>query len=318
MWSGLKNCNALDALAGNDMLKRSLLEALAAGRLSHSVLLCGEAGTGTGFAARCLAADYLYPGAAAAPAAQALVQGRPCAEALVLQGSGPSGEIKIDDVRAVRREVFNTALSAGGRAVLLYGAHRLNTASANALLKVMEEPPAGVLFILTAPGEAAVLPTIRSRCAVYSLAPVGDDACAAWLRENCPGEGDIPALCALFAGKIGAAARCIREPEARRALADARALAGHVAAGNGYGAMALCARYEKDRAGASRLLELFCQVCAWALRDPAAPLPAALAARALPLAQRAAGQLRANVSAKLALAVFAVRACAPAGGGPRA
>ena len=83
-------------------------------------------------------------------------------------------------------------------------------------------------------------------------------------------------------------------------------------------AMALCARYEKDRAGAGRLLELFCQVCAWALRDPAAPLPAALAARALPLAQRAAGQLRANVSAKLALAVFAVRACAPAGGGPRA
>ena len=48
---------ALDALWGNDMLKQSLSAALAAGRLSHSVLLCGEAGTGAGFAARCLAAD---------------------------------------------------------------------------------------------------------------------------------------------------------------------------------------------------------------------------------------------------------------------
>ena len=52
---------ALDSLLGNETLKESLSAALAAGRLSHSILLCGEAGTGAGFAARCLAADYLYP-----------------------------------------------------------------------------------------------------------------------------------------------------------------------------------------------------------------------------------------------------------------
>ena len=50
---------ALDSLLGNETLKESLSAALAAGRLSHSILLCGEGGTGAGFAARFLAADFL-------------------------------------------------------------------------------------------------------------------------------------------------------------------------------------------------------------------------------------------------------------------
>ena len=93
---------ALDSLLGNETLKESLSAALAAGRLSHSILLCGE---------------------------------------------GVSGDIRVDRVREVRREIFNTALSAGGRAVHIKGADKLNGASANALLKVLEEPPEGVLFI---------------------------------------------------------------------------------------------------------------------------------------------------------------------------
>lgn len=308
----MKSCkSALESLVGNETLKDSLLTALAAGRLCHSVLLCGEAGTGAGYAARCLAADHLYPGAPDSPRARDVVAGRPTPEVLALRGTGAAGEIRIDDVRAVRREVFNTALSAEGRAVVVYGAHRLNTSSANALLKVMEEPPPGVLFLFTAPHEAAVLPTIRSRCAVYNLAPVSEQACAAWLREHFPAAaGRAEELSALFGGKIGAAARCLEDPAAARALADARALAECARAKDGYRAMALCAGYEKDKAGAGALLELFCQLCARALRGGAAALDAPGAARAIPLAQRAAAQLRANVNARLALAVFAARLCA--------
>ena len=151
---------ALDSLLGNETLKESLSAALAAGRLSHSILLCGEAGTGAGFAARCLAADYLYPNGGAS-AAQVLAGQSP--EYLLLAGEGVSGDIRVDRVREVRREIFNTALSAGGRAVHIKGADKLNGASANALLKVLEEPPEGVLFILTAPSEANVMATIRSR-----------------------------------------------------------------------------------------------------------------------------------------------------------
>ena len=60
----------LERLAGNDALKRELGTALHSGRLPHAVLLVGEPGCGAGFAARCLAADYLYRRAAPMP--------RPC------------------------------------------------------------------------------------------------------------------------------------------------------------------------------------------------------------------------------------------------
>ncbi len=60
----------LERLAGNDALKAELGAALRGGRLPHAVLLVGEPGCGAGFAARCLAADYLTQPAAPTP--------RPC------------------------------------------------------------------------------------------------------------------------------------------------------------------------------------------------------------------------------------------------
>ena len=276
---------ALELLCGNESLKQSLSAALAAGRLAHSVLLCGEAGTGAGFAARCLAADDLYP--QGGEGAKAILEGR-SPEVLVLEGSGAMGDIKIDDVRAVRREVYNTALSAGGRVVLVRGAHKLNASSANALLKVIEEPPAHVRFVLTAPGEAAVLPTIRSRCCVYSLAPVSEEACAAWLAKRFPAEKDAPRLAAIFGGKIGSAKKCIEDPAARAALADALKLAAACEKQDCYAALALLAKVEKDRAAAGLLLDMLCSVCAAALRGGEVPVSPARAAAAIPAAGQAA------------------------------
>ena len=63
-------------------------------------------------------------------------------------------------------------------------------------------------------------------------------------------------------------------------------------------------------AGMNPIELALCSVCAWALRDDAAPLPPALAAQVLPLAQTASQQLRANVSPKLALTVCAMHCCA--------
>lgn len=151
----------LERLIGNKTVKQGLLAAMQSGRLAHSILFCAEEGCGAGFAARCLAADFLYPDA---PQSAARVMEGKSPDVLVLEGSGAAGDIKIDDVRAVRREVYATSLSAAGRVVIVKGAHRLNASSANALLKVMEEPPEGVLFLLTAPDEASVMATIKSRC----------------------------------------------------------------------------------------------------------------------------------------------------------
>ena len=290
---------ALDSLLGNETLKESLSAALAAGRLSHSILLCGEAGTGAGFAARCLAADYLYPNGGAS-AAQVLAGQSP--EYLLL--AGVSGDIRVDRVREVRREIFNTALSAGGRAVHIKGADKLNGASANALLKVLEEPPEGVLFILTAPSEANVMATIRSRCCAYSLAPVAEEVCAAYLKKHFPKEPEAARYAALFGGKIGSAKRW------RTLLLDALKLAGLAEKQDVYGALALLSKYEKDRAGTQALLGLLLNVCSASLRGSEAaqsPVSPARAARCAGEAGKTARLLAGNVSGKLALTCLAAR-----------
>ena len=66
----------LDRLEGNEALKEEVSRMLSGRRLSHSLLLIGEQGLGAGFAARCIAADYLYP--AGGPAAEALLRGECC------------------------------------------------------------------------------------------------------------------------------------------------------------------------------------------------------------------------------------------------
>ena len=70
-------------------------------------------------------------------------------------------------MREAREAIQRSALStdAAGRVLFIYGAQNLNGSSANAMLKIIEEPPEGVLFLLTATSAATVLPTIRSRCA---------------------------------------------------------------------------------------------------------------------------------------------------------
>ena len=57
----------IDRLEGNSELKTSVRLMLGGRRMTHSVLLVGEEGLGTGFAARCVAADYLYPNGGAPP-----------------------------------------------------------------------------------------------------------------------------------------------------------------------------------------------------------------------------------------------------------
>lgn len=295
----------LDRLAGNEAMKQHLQAALAGGKLAHSLLLCGEKGCGTGFAARCLAADYLYP--QGGPAAEAVLAGQ-APECLEVRGEGASGQIRIERIRQVREEVFHSALSAQGRVVLLYGTQNLNSASANALLKVLEEPPEGVLFLLTASSPAAVLATIRSRCAAYDLSPLPPAQCAAWLKTQRPACREAEFLAAVYEGSPGRCLAAVDDPEVTASLNAARQLAGLVNAGQEYEILVLLARYEKDKPGAFLLLSQFASLCAAALADPErAGLPAKAAGRCLYRVAAARKALEGNANTKLVLTNLGIR-----------
>ena len=315
----------LERIAGNEELKSSIRRMLEGRRLTHSVLLVGEAGLGAGFAARCVAADYLYPQGGAP--AEALLRGECCRavakagkrdsgqietgivrEAISVTGMGSGGRYLVGQATAMRSEIFNTSLSAEGRAVLLYHVERMNEESANALLKVMEEPPEGVLFLLTADSLAGVLPTIRSRCISFAVAPVSPEDCARYCTAQGVGAKDAALYSALFDGHIGTVLAAARD-EARREQVDrALALAKAAAARDSYAAAVLLAAYEKDKAGASALLADFRAVAAAGLRDsPHSPVEGETARKALGAADAAMQQIGAQVNPKIVLSVLAAK-----------
>lgn len=258
----------LERIAGNGELKQDLAAALAANRLPHSVLLVGEAGCGTGFAARCLAADYLYP--AGGPHAEAVLRGQD-SECITVRGEGASGQISVKRIREARGEIQHSALSAAaGRVMFIYGAQNLNASSANAMLKILEEPPQGVLFLLTAASAANVLPTIRSRCAVYTVTPVPAEECAARLRAAEPAlsREDAAELSFLYEGHIGTCLAARRDAAQKAALESAKKLCLYAGQGDTYRVLALLAGVEKDKEAAGRLLWQATYLGSAALRHP--------------------------------------------------
>ena len=300
----------LERLAGNDALKAELGTALRGGRLPHAVLLVGEPGCGAGFAARCLAADYLYP--AGGPHAEAVLK-KEDTECLILQGEGASGQIPVKKVREAREAIQRSALStdAAGRVLFIYGAQNLNGSSANAMLKIIEEPPEGVLFLLTATSAATVLPTIRSRCAAYTIAPVPAADCAARLKaERLPAKA-AEELAFLYEGHIGTALKSWNDPTAKAALGMAKTLCGYAAQGDTYRALALLTKYERDKDGFAALLWTLDQLCSAVLRRPAygqeqcGGLTPAGAAKILNADDRARKSLTGNGNLRVNVAVLA-------------
>lgn len=309
----------LERLAGNTALKKDLTAALQGGRLPHAILLVGEKGCGTGFVARCLAADYLYPDGG--PHAEAVLTGED-SECIVVRGEGASGLIKVGDknnpdkgsVRYARREIQKSALAtdAAGRVMFIYGAQNFNDASANALLKIIEEPPAGALFLLTATSAATVLPTIRSRCAAYTVAPTAPETCAAALQSRGATKNRTLAeeLSFLYEGHIGTCLRVLGNADSKQALAAAKQLCTHAAKGDTYLALALLTHYEKDKAGLKELLWQLDQVCSAVLRRPAygaalANFTPEKAARALRTSAAAQRKMTGNANQRLLLALLA-------------
>lgn len=315
----------LDRLYGNEPLKESVRAMLAARRLTHSVLLVGEPGVGAGFAARCIAADYLFPAGGAQ--AEAMVRGECCRavatpgkrdsgrietgpvrEAVAVRGLGSGGRYLVGQVIAMRSEVFNSALSADGRVALLYGVQNMNEESANALLKVLEEPPEGVLFLLTADSLAGVLPTIRSRCISFAVSPAPVEDCARY----CAAQGVDPRLAAwysqVFDGKIGTVLAAARSPERQKQLETARALANAAAAHDSYAAAVLLAAFEKDKPAAAALLADCSALAAATLRQPGlTDLAPRAAVRCVRCADDARQRLAANQNPRLVFSQLAAR-----------
>jgi DNA polymerase-3 subunit delta' len=110
----------------------------------------------------------------------------------------PSKEIKIEQVRALLDFCGVGSHRGGARVVVLAPAEALNVAAANALLKTLEEPPAGVVFLMVSARIDRLLPTIISRCRQWPMTAPAADVATPWLAAQ--GVADAPALLAEAGG----------------------------------------------------------------------------------------------------------------------
>jgi len=176
-------------LLGQEKAEARLLAALGSGRLPHGWLLTGKAGIGKATLAYRIARFLLArpdarPGLTGDLAIdpddpvfrQVAAGAHPdliVLEPGVNEKTGkPRSEIPVEEVRTAAQALRRTASAGGWRLLIVDPADRLSRSAANALLKLLEEPPPKALLLLVSHGPAGLLPTIRSRCARLSLPPL--------------------------------------------------------------------------------------------------------------------------------------------------
>jgi len=96
----------------------------------------------------------------------------------------PSREIRVDAMRDAIEFSQRTSARGRGKAVLVYPAEAMNHVTANALLKTLEEPPGDVRFVLASEAAHQLLPTIRSRCLVHTMAWPPEHETMPWLQAQ--------------------------------------------------------------------------------------------------------------------------------------
>jgi DNA polymerase III subunit delta' len=150
--------------------------AVAAGKPHHAWLLTGPKGIGKATLAYALAKSLL-----GGAAASRLIEARAHPDLFVLErqmGDGKQmklkSEIAVDDARDMSKFFARTAAMSRWRVAIIDTADDLNTESANALLKLIEEPPAGCIVFLVCNQPGRILRTIRSRCLRLELGPLSE------------------------------------------------------------------------------------------------------------------------------------------------
>ncbi len=194
-------------------------QSIATGSMSHAWLFTGPAGSGRSVAARALAAALQCvgdgpPGCGVCSACRTVLAGtHPDVRMVVPEGLS----ISVADIRSVVATAARLPAMGRWQVVVIEDADRMTEGASNALLKVIEEPPARTIFLLCAPSTHPddVSVTIRSRCRLVSLRTPSVEAVQGVLT----GDGVDPATAAWAAaisqGHVGRARRLARDPDAR-------------------------------------------------------------------------------------------------------
>ena len=164
----------LDKLYGNDQLKLYIRSKISDGTLPHALIFEGAEGSGRSTLAT-LTAMALSP-----QFADKIERGQ-SPDVTVCEPAEGKKSIGVATVRDIREAAFIMPQELNVRIFIIRSAHLMTTEAQNALLKILEEPPAGVYFFLLCDNSSLLLPTVRSRAPVLKMSVLSDEELAEYI-----------------------------------------------------------------------------------------------------------------------------------------
>lgn len=191
-------------------------EAALSGQMPHAWLIAGPEGVGKAtfawtFARRLLEAES-DPGLAGRIAALSEPRLALVRRAWDDRAKRLKTQITVEEVRKLRGFLGMSSSGGGRRVVIVDPADEMNPSAANAVLKLLEEPPAGAVFLVITHSPSRLLPTIRSRCRLLRLDPLGSEEIGEALQGlGLPVSDRAPAVAALANGSVRRAVGLIQQ-----------------------------------------------------------------------------------------------------------
>ena len=253
----------------NERIVQEIQNNIETGRMPHAVIVEGAKGLGKETLVRIIANACVCRG-----------NTKPCGECSdcrkfmsdchpdvkYLDGNEPSG-LSVDKIRGIRQDAYIKPNEADKKVYVLLGCEKMLPPAQNAFLKVLEEPPDNVVFLLTATSATALLETVRSRARVYSLTPVGIDEETEYLQKRFADKAyeEIRNAAENSMGNIGMAVELL-ENGGEEAVLLAEEIFAAIPARDEYKLLTLTYKMIKDRAFAMAVTDSLLQTAGDAVK----------------------------------------------------
>lgn len=249
-------------LIANEKTAFSIETALKNNRFPHAVILEGETGLG-----KHTLADYLSrflvctdndkPCGKCNACRTAMASSHP--DIVTVAPEDKKKNVAVGQIRELIQSVYVKAQNANCRIFIIDKAETMNLNAQNALLKILEEPPANIYFILITNSAVALLETVRSRCVIFTLHPPKLEQGFEYIKKNLkPIKEDNAIKTALneAKGNIGKAIKILKRKNANATEVAAKDFAALIFSGDEIEMLLLLSKFEKDRVAADYFFSL--------------------------------------------------------------